>query len=315
MRSAKLLPVVFVHFSTTQLDHTHYIWTSIRAAALCYKHPVHLITSNKTNLPADLEQSVFLNSDVDLLATSSELAEFRRVYVPVHGREPFERHNYERFHAVLELMRLRQLPDVILLDSDVVLTNHFASDISTLSCDLIASGSDADVSWKSLYWVLWAGSALLREHVLSAFVRFLPHMFTFGKLRALVGKKRAHKPNICDMTAWYIFASWATNGSLHDHWAIPKFFLPTPPDFRFTLCDSRRFGFDHMHAHKKANSQFTLVYNAQSRLYCPKSICTSKTTCYSSIHFQDKEKSNIAGLANAMHGRSHNLRWLSAGKL
>lgn len=241
---------------------------------------------------------------------AAEVHMFRRIYKSVgRNREPFERQNYERFYTVLELMRQHNLKRVFLLDSDVVLLEAVFADLFDQRCDLVASMGPAK-TWQSMHWALWAGTAMLRRDVLQKFVAFVPQMFSPGKTQVLVTKKRWKKPYVCDMTAWYLFASWATKGGGLDR--VPRYMLPKQRAMRYQLCDSAAYGFDHMHAHKAHPFLDHMEYNSKYHIDCMRMLPTSHGPHLKSVHYQGAEKKWIHALQGRMQFNLSNSNSLAA---
>ena len=248
------IPVIYLHRPNEGNGIPDYLWKTMTISA-DKGNFVILITYSSVIVPAGSHIHTF---PIESLETDS-LITFRKIYRPWGLREPWERENFERFFLLQRYIEISGFQWIFYVDSDVILLSKVSSDIISLECDSIVDLelNHERMKWNTLYWAVWAGTALLQDKVLEDFTQFINKLY-LPEFVDLLNEKKEKAPFICDMTAWYLYVG-RSDSSLAAQWDWNKN-LSLPSTRHWKFCDSQSLGFDHQHGHLSENAGLKSIH-------------------------------------------------------
>lgn len=256
--SSNDIPVVVFYKSDYIITESHYLWRTLRPA-IAHDNKVFFITDAQLEPPADLKGK-FERVELNTLETD-ELARFVQIYKGWGLKEPWESFNFRRYFYLRELMRQRSLDWVFFADSDVaLLTKLRKSEQLIQGCDAFIDMRDYSQSrvldWSKYYWSFWAGSSIMSAQVLNDWIDFVLKGYSDENfVKNILGKKKAKKPFVCDMTLWYLY-SVAADPIVRSFARAEDKVAQMPLVPQRHLCASNLMGFDHALAFRKPGFSF-----------------------------------------------------------
>ncbi len=258
------LTVVYMFFANQGPKLPDYVWAAMRVTAQ-HSNDVVFITSETVQVPAEVQAAGVRIWPMEGLETPARLR-LREAFAKWDKGNRRELQNLERFFVLLRYMELEGLERVFFADSDVALLTRVDPSIVPPGCDTMLSmkNNSDTMLWATWYWAAWAGTAVLGRQVLADFTVFAQALFEPKHIGVLRHKLRL-RPNVCDMTFWYLFVGRA-DPSCARTWNFKAEAFPLPParqEWRF--CDSIAAGFGHVGGYEKSsNGTLTVLANQKS---------------------------------------------------